>query len=284
MGYSIQSGLPAVGLRPRRQDPDADDLEEHWANITRGLPDECRKALREAVIASFGHESYPTNAAYHLVRGLSHLGDVYDESWERVMYEVVTPVMSQFGLHRGEWSAACAILDRVCSHLERRAETNLSELAERGSDTVAPARDAVLRESRKKFLEMVIIAKHGLYHIYEHERRSSGRTIQQEGDEKPSDDAAHAEQAQAIASHGNDEVSHAAIAELIAQAADLIIKQMPPSREYASNPEKIDFLDWKSRAYVFLGMFPPQLLTREDSSTRGLSLIISLGELTSRVG
>lgn len=72
--------------------------------------------------------------------------------------------------------------------------------------------------------------------------------------------------------------------ELVVHAADFIIKQLPPSREYASNPERIDFLDWKHRACVFLGMLPQGLLTREGSSTRALSLIISLTELTSRVG
>lgn len=225
-------------------------------------------------MASADPDPYPTSAAYHLVQGLSHLGDVYDESWERVTNKVVPLVLGQFGVQRSEWSAACGILERVCSHLEKRAEANLGELAERGSATVAPARDAVLRESRKKFLEMIITSKHRLYRVYERHgpERSSGRAIQQDGDEEPSDRAAHANQWQAIARHEDDEVAHAAITELLVQAADSIIKQLPPSREYAAKPEEIDFLDWQKRAYVFYGMSLPELLTRQGSSTRGLCL------------
>lgn len=211
-------------------------------------------------MASADPDPYPTSTAYHLVQGLSHLGDVYDESWERVMNNVVPLVLGQFVIQRSEWSAACGILERVCSHLERRAEANLSELAERGSATVAPARDAVLRESRKKFLEMVIILKHDLYRVYERRgrERSSRGAIQQDGDEEPSDYATHANQEQAIARHEDDEAAHAATTELLVQAADSIIRQLPPSREYAAKPEEIDFLDWQKRAYVFYGMFPPQ--------------------------
>lgn len=225
-------------------------------------------------MASADPDPYPTNAAYHLVQGLGLLGDVCDESWERVMKRVVPLVLGQFGVQRGEWSAACTILKRVCSHLERRAEANISELAESGSAAVAPARDAVLRESRKKFLEMIIMSKHSLYRVYERYERegSSGRAIQQEAHEEPSDDAPHAEQGRAIANHGDDEMAHSAATELLVQAADLIIKELPTSREYAANPEEINFLDWQKRANVFYSTFPPELLTREGSSTRGLCL------------
>ncbi|KAI7779374.1 hypothetical protein LA080_000951 [Diaporthe eres] len=247
-GYLIQrNGLPTLGLSLQPQDHDAVDLREHWADITRGLPDECRNALWEAMLHSCDPDPYPTNAAYHLVQGMSHLGDVYDESWDTLLYEVFTFVVGAFSMHRGDWPAACAIVHRVCAHLERRAEANGSELADRGGATVASARDAALRESRKTFLEKVVGFKHGTCRLYE---QPSGTAIQQGDDVEPSDGTR--QQGKASASRGNDVLAYAATTDLLAQAADLVIEQLPPSREYASNPEAIDFLDWHRRASVFI--------------------------------
>lgn len=235
--------------------------------MTHGLPDECRDALWEAVLAACGPDPYPTNAAYHLVRGMSLLGDVYDESWNTALYEVLTLVVGEFSLHRGDWPAACAIVHRVCAHLERRAEANLSELVERDGAAVAPARDAALRESQKMFLKKVVIFKHDLYSLYE---RSSDMAIQQADDlEPPASDGA-SRQGQASASRGDGKLAHSAVTELLMQAADLVVKQLPPSQEYASKPETIDFLDWDRRASVFLGLFSQESLARQGKPTRGL--------------
>lgn len=252
-GYLIQrDGLPTLGLSLLPQDESAVDLREHWDDITRGLPDECRDALWEAMLASCDPDPYPTNAAYHLVQGMSHLGDVYDGSWDTLLYEVFTFVVREFCMERGDWPAACAIVHRVCAHLERRAEANGSELAERDSATMDPARHAALRESRKTFLEKVVGFKHGTWRVYQ---RPSNMAIQQGDDSEPSDGTRH--QGKALASRGDDVLAYAATTDLLVQAADLVIEQLPPSREYASKPEEIDFLDWQRRASLFMGLSPP---------------------------
>lgn len=219
------------------------------------------------MLASCDPDPYPTNAAYHLVQGMSHLGDVYDESWDTLLYEVFTFVVGEFCMHRGDWPAACAIVHRVCAHLERRAEANGSELALRGGATVAPARDAALRESRKTFLEKVVGFKHGTYRLYE---QPSDMAIQQGDDIEPSDGTR--QQGKASASRGDDVLAYAATTDLLAQAADLVIEQLPPSREYASNPEAIDFLDWRRRASVFIGLSSPSFADMRGQLTRGLCL------------
>lgn len=170
-----------------------------------------------------------------------------------VLYEVLTLVVGEFSMRRGDWPAACAIVNRVCAHLERRAEANRSELAEHDGATTAPARDSALRESRKTFLEKVVIFKHDLYRLYE---RPRSMAIQQRDDIQSSNGTR--QQEQALASRGDDVLAHAATAELLAQAADFVIEQLPPSREYASKPEAIDFLDWHRRASLFIGVYPPR--------------------------
>lgn len=258
-GYMIQDDrLPTLGLGPRRQDDIDDEFLEDWADITKGLSDECCKALWEAVLASCDPDPYPTNAAYHLVQGLSHLGDVYDESWDRVLNEIFKPLVGHFSIDHGDWSAACALVQRVCAHLEKRARVNLSELAKRGSATVAPARDVVLRESRLTFLKMIVTFKHDVYCLYKREQ-SSDVAIQQRDIMESSDNAT--QRGQALASR-EDMPAYTATTELLMEAADFLIEQLPPSREYASNPEKVDFLEWQKRARVFLGSFPPALLAR----------------------
>lgn len=275
-GYLIQrDGFSALGLSPRRQYPIDDDLIGNWAEVTRGLPDECRKALWEAILASSEPDPYPTNAAHHLVQGMSHLGDVYDESWNKVLSDIVTFVVDDFSIHRGDWSDACAIVQRVCTHLERRAEANLNELAKHGSVTMDHTRDAALRESRKSFLEKVVILKHDLFVFY---GLWSERAIQQGNDIQLPDGAT--QQPQALARREVNMPAYAATTELLVQAADLVIKQLPPSREYASSPEEVHFLKCYKRARVFLGSFSPALLTRQGSPLTACVLAVSVAELT----
>lgn len=249
--------LPTLGLGPRRQDDIDDEFLESWADITKGLSDECCKALWEAVLASCDPDPYPTNAAYHLVQGLSHLSDVYDESWDRVLNEIFKSLVGQFSIDHGDWSAACALVQRVCTHLEKRARVNFSEVAKGGSATVAPARDVVLRESRLTFLKMIVMFKHDIYCLYNREQ-SSDVAIQKRNNMEPSDNAT--QRGEALASR--DMSAYTDTTELLMEAADFLIEQLPPSREYASNPEKVDFLEWQKRARVFLGSFPPALPTR----------------------
>lgn len=213
----------------------------------KDLPPGCADEFNRAfVYAADPTMLYPTKAVHHFILGLELLGDVHDASWEKVCKNVTHIVVSGLAQNAG-WDAVCDLVDRMCSHLEKRAAAKLDGVGKAGSID-----DDALRENRRLFLQDAVLIPYNVCGGFEaHKQRralqaSPGMAVLP-ASEVPTPDLAYPPRLTA----------------LLDRAVDIMLRELPPSTEYASHPEKLDFLNCSQRASILCGTF----VVHADSST-----------------
>lgn len=232
------------------QSDEGDDNFRLWLSLMEEMPPGgCAKEFHDALLYAIGMDEhgpdhpavprYPTKAVHHFILGLQLLGDVHDATWEKVCDDIISLLVAGF-LQSDDWESVCDLVARTCSHLETRAAAKLEDGARHGGSIDDDAR----RENRRLFLQDAVSIPYQVVVVYQKlEAEKTIRALQS------------SPQSTAMLPATPDWTSARAsrVGALLDRAVDIVLRELPSSSEYASHPEKLDFLCCYQRSSLFFG-------------------------------